>query len=102
MSKALPFARDKVHPSVVIALLDVLKQTRQVTPDFIREISFNDAKYVVSATDAADIGYTITNICIEYETVHSEELARQIDADYMNGHTFTTKLFISNRWAPGV
>jgi hypothetical protein len=43
---------------------------------------------VVTTTDAANIGYTITNLCIEYETVHSPKLARQIEADYMNGLTF--------------
>ena len=59
-----------------------------IAEDFIREITFNDAKHVVSATDATSIGYTITNICIEYETIHSAELARQIEADYTSGHTF--------------
>jgi hypothetical protein len=39
--------------------------------DLIREITFNDAKQVVTATDAAKIRYTITNLCIEYETVQS-------------------------------
>jgi hypothetical protein len=59
-----------------------------IAEDFIPEITFNDAKYVVTATDVANIGYTIINLCIKYETVHSPELARQIEADYMNWLTF--------------
>jgi len=59
-----------------------------IAEDFIREITFNQPKYVVSATEAANIGYNITNLSIEYETVNSPELARQIEADYMAGHTF--------------
>jgi hypothetical protein len=59
-----------------------------IAEDFIREITFNEAKNVISATDALNIGYKITNICIEYETVNSKELAHQIETDYMNGCTF--------------
>jgi hypothetical protein len=33
-----------------------------INEDFIREITFNDAKYVVSASDATGIGYAVTNI----------------------------------------
>lgn len=59
-----------------------------ISEDFIREITFNDAKYVVSSDAAAGIDYGISNIAIEYETVHSPELAKQIEADYMNGISF--------------
>lgn len=59
-----------------------------ISEDFVREITFNDAKYVVSSEDASNIGYEVNNIAIEYETVFSPELARQIEADYMNGASF--------------
>ena len=59
-----------------------------IAEDFIREITFNDVKYVVNASDAKDIDYTVTNIAIEYETINSPEIARQVDVDYKNGITF--------------
>ena len=59
-----------------------------ISEDFIREITFNKAQYAVSSETPANMGYEITNIAIEYETVHSPELARQIEADYMTGMSF--------------
>ena len=59
-----------------------------VNEDFIREITFSASQNVISASTPANMGYEITNIAIEYETVHSPELARQIEADYMNGASF--------------
>jgi hypothetical protein len=56
-----------------------------INEDFIREITFNDANYGMSASDATGIGYTVTNIAIEYETVSSPEIARQVETDYVNG-----------------
>ena len=58
-----------------------------INEDFVREITFNDKKYV-NKGDTDDYGYTITNIALEYDTVYSEILARQVEADLSNGVSF--------------
>lgn len=58
-----------------------------VNEDFVREITFNEMKYVVNG--AVDKwGYSVRNIALEYDTVQSEELARQVEADLSAGVSY--------------
>ena len=60
-----------------------------INEDFVTEITFSEPKYLITASDdAANMGYSVKNIAIEYETVQCPELARQIESDYVNGITF--------------
>ncbi len=58
-----------------------------INEDFVREITFNTPRYAIEGS-ATGWSYSIKNLALEYDTVYSEELARQVESDLTAGVSF--------------
>ena len=57
--------------------------------DLIFEVTLAPAAQVVLGSDATKLVYKLTNIQLQYETIHSKELADEATSVYSNGKEFT-------------
>ena len=53
------------------------------------ELDLADASQVVRGSDTTKLKYKLTNIQIEYETIHSKEMADEANSVYSSGKEFT-------------
>ena len=56
--------------------------------DLVFELTLSDAAQVVKGSDPAKLKYKLTNIQIEYEMLHSEQLAEEANSAYTRGKEF--------------
>ena len=52
------------------------------------EVTLAPASQVVKGSDATKLNYKLTNIQLEYEMIHSEDLAKEATTVYENGKEF--------------
>ena len=58
---------------------------RALTNELVFELSLAPASNVVKGSDASKLAYELTNIQLEYEVIHSKELADEVESNYKNG-----------------
>ena len=56
--------------------------------DLVFEVTLAPASQVVKGSDQTKLKYKLTNIQLEYETIRSEDLAKQATTAYENGKEF--------------
>ena len=56
--------------------------------DLVFELTLSDAAQVVKGSDPTKLKYKLTNIQIEYEMLHSEQLAEEANSAYSSGKEF--------------
>ena len=56
--------------------------------ELVFEITLAAASMVVKGSDAAQLGYELTNIQLEYEVIHDVNLTRETSSSYLNGKQF--------------
>ena len=58
---------------------------RALSNELVFELSLAPASNVVKGSDASKLAYELTNIQLEYEVIHSKELADKVESNYKNG-----------------
>jgi len=56
--------------------------------DIILEITLADKKDVILSSNVEGWGYTLSNICLEYDTIENEMLSRSVEQIYQSGYVF--------------
>ena len=56
--------------------------------DLVFELTLSDAAQVVKGSDPTKLKYKLTNIQIEYEMIHSPQLAKEANSAYSSGQEF--------------
>ena len=56
-----------------------------LSSELVFELSLAPASNVVKGSDASKLSYELTNIQLEYEVIHSKELADEVESNYKNG-----------------
>ena len=69
---------------------DILKNhgvffPRALSNELVFELQLAPAGNVVKGTDASKLAYELTNIQLEYEVIHSKEMADEVESNYKNG-----------------
>ena len=58
---------------------------RALSDELVFELKLAPASTVVKGSDASKLAYELTNIQLEYEVIHSKELADEAESNYKNG-----------------
>ena len=58
---------------------------RALSDELVFELRLAPASHVVKGTDASKLAYELTNIHLEYEVIHSKNLADEAESNYKNG-----------------
>ena len=58
---------------------------RALSDELVFELRLAPASNVVKGSDASKLAYELTNIQLEYEVIHSKELADEVESNYKNG-----------------
>ena len=58
---------------------------RALSDELVFDLRLAPASNVVKGTDASKLAYELTNIQLEYEVIHSKNLADEVESNYMNG-----------------
>ena len=58
---------------------------RALSGELVFELSLAPASNVVKGSDASKLDYELDNIQLEYEVIHSKELADEMESNYKNG-----------------
>ena len=61
---------------------------RALADKLVFELTLSPANVVVKNSDANDLAYELTNIQLEYETLHDVGLAKEARSTYLNGKVF--------------
>ena len=57
---------------------------RALSDELVFELRLSPASNVVKGSDATKLGYELTNIQLEYEVIHSKNLADEAESNYKN------------------
>ena len=58
---------------------------RALSDELVFELRLAPASNVVKGSDASKLAYELTNIQLEYEVIHSKNLADEVESNYKNG-----------------
>ena len=58
---------------------------RALSGELVFELRLAPASNVVKGSDASKLAYELTNIQLEYEVIHSKNLADEVESNYKNG-----------------
>ena len=58
---------------------------RALSDELVFELRLAPASNVVKGSDATKLAYELTNIQLEYEVIHSKNLADEVESNYKNG-----------------
>ena len=58
---------------------------RALSDELVFELKLSPSSNVVKGTDTTKLSYELTNIQLEYEVIHSKNLADEVESNYKNG-----------------